>query len=119
MLKITVTGLEQLNRKFDGIKAEIERMIAEAEAELAPVMAANIARETPVRTGFLRSSESAAAQPPAVQFVATAEYASFVEYGTFRQAANPFIERGVDASEAEAEAAFQHALDGVAEGFDG
>lgn len=51
----------------------------------------------PVRTGFLQSTISADTDGYLCEAEATAEYAQYVEYGTWKMAAQPYFEPGVQA----------------------
>jgi hypothetical protein len=57
------------------------------------ILKENIQAEAPVRTGFLRDSIETNYKEGIV--VALAPYASYVNYGTYKMAANPFFERGI------------------------
>ena len=84
-LRLGLNSLADLApRIMDAVDAEME----DAAEELA-----YIAQElAPVRTGFLRSSiHVERIDHLALQVRADAEYAAFVEYGTHRQAAQPFM----------------------------
>ena len=91
---------------------EIAAAAARADEIAAPIIAASIAARTPVRTGFLLSQEQVfSAAPFSLTFEDSAHYASFVEY---RQ---HFLERGVEAAEAAAVAAYEDELAGLAVNF--
>ena len=51
--------------------------------------------ETPVRTGDLKEANDYDVQDKDVYIYNTKKYAPFVELGTFKQAPNPFMRRGM------------------------
>jgi len=52
---------------------------------------------TAVDTGELRDSESAKAEGGAVYLIAEADHASYIEFGTIKMAAQPFMRPAIDA----------------------
>jgi len=74
----------------------------DVEVELDPVGAdmKDIARSlVRVRTGFLQSTIYYMAKGMLLEFGATADYASYNEFGTSRMSAQPFMRPALDASE--------------------
>lgn len=96
--------------KYVVIFNRIPELIAavEAQSRLAPKLvadkiAADAKSRAPVDTGYLRSSihaESKSAGKEADVMV-DAPYAAYVEYGTFKMAAQPFLTPAVEAHKAE------------------
>jgi len=84
--------------KLAAFPGKIER---EVEMELGPVgadmvdIASSLVR---VRTGYLRSTIYHKATGLVLDFGATADYASYNEFGTWRMAPQPFIRPALDAS---------------------
>jgi HK97 gp10 family phage protein len=73
----------------------------EVEAELDVVGAdmEDLARSlVPVRTGFLRDSIYHKAAEFELEFGATADYSSYVEFGTSRMPARPYLRPALDGS---------------------
>ena len=82
--------------------AFLGRLEGEIERELDPVGAdmKDIARSlVRVRTGFLQSTIYYMAKGMLLEFGATADYASYNEFGTSRMSAQPFMRPALDASE--------------------
>lgn len=71
--------------------SEALRVCAETFLQLAQAI-------VPVDTGFLRSTLSSREDSSSVYFAATAEYAQFVEYGTFKQEAQPYFRPALEAA---------------------
>jgi HK97 gp10 family phage protein len=108
-LNITIKGADELAAALDQAPQGTEQVIATGNAAAAPIIKASTQRETPVRTGFLRSSEDVLVRGSRLEFRAEAPYASYVAYGTSRQRANPFPDRGVAAAEPEVIREFEQA----------
>jgi HK97 gp10 family phage protein len=78
------------------------RLEGEIERELDPVgadMEDHAKSLVRVRTGFLRSTIYHKATGLVLDFGATADYASYNEFGTPRMSAQPFMRPALDASE--------------------
>jgi HK97 gp10 family phage protein len=58
----------------------------------------NIKAETPVLTGNLKTSNRTEQDGDTGYFINDADYASYVEYGTYKQSPNPFMRRGITKS---------------------
>ena len=69
--------------------------------KIAEVGKDNIDSETPVDTGELKSKNNSKASGNTVIFYNTKGYAPFVELGTYRMRANPFMRRGINKSRRE------------------
>lgn len=115
-LSFTIRGATELDAKLSA--ATGEQVIAQADAAAAPIVAAGVARETPVRTGALVRSEDVFVRDKSLEFQATAPYASFVNYGTSRQRANMFMQRGAAAAETAVIAEFEREAELFAREFD-
>jgi len=84
--------------KLAAFKGRIE---GEVEAELDPVgaeMEAHARSLVRVRTGYLQSTIYHMASGLVLDFGATADYASYNEFGTPRMSPQPFIRPALDAS---------------------
>lgn len=64
----------------------------------------------PVDTGNLRSSISASSFGDGCECDASADYAQYVEYGTYKMDAQPYFEPALEAAYAEASVAWQEAI---------
>lgn len=71
----------------------INDMIDRRGQAMAAAMEAEANRLVPVRTGHLKSTIKAVYDPArkAIELSATAKYAMYVEYGTFKMAPRPFL----------------------------
>ena len=65
----------------------------------------------PVDTGNLRSSISARSLGDGCECDASADYAQYVEYGTYKMDAQPYFEPALEAAYAEASVAWREAID--------
>ena len=54
-----------------------------------------ITKETPVRTGELKSNNKVEKEDRSVTWYNNTEYASYVELGTYKMFSNPFMRRGL------------------------
>jgi HK97 gp10 family phage protein len=92
--KVSLVGLDALRRLRTAIPAAIRRQLEPALAKGAKAVAADARSFVPVATGTLQrgitSSGTGLTHVAAVGGPAAA-YAHFVEYGTSRQAAHPFM----------------------------
>jgi HK97 gp10 family phage protein len=83
------------------VAAQLQAAIEAAMEETAEAMAATAQSRAPVRTGFLRDSIHAEAETTAsgsqVTLSADADYALFVEMGTSRAHAQPYLRPAIDA----------------------
>jgi HK97 gp10 family phage protein len=93
MLRFTIDDPAAFARRLRALGQAAEKELRPALAELG-AEAAHAAREmAPQRSGRLRESiqVEAVADAPAVDVAATAPYAAFVEFGTLRRPARPFL----------------------------
>lgn len=110
-IRITIKGADELAAALDQAPQGTEQVIATGNAAAAPLIKSSTQRETPVRTGALRASEDVFVRGSQLEFQATQHYASFVQYGTSRQRANPYMDRGAAAAETEVIREFEQAAD--------
>lgn len=102
-VRMTITGSETLRRNLARL-AGAERRQAQADgleagARIAETHAKLVA---PVDTGFLRNSIQVDSVTPVEAIIAPhTEYAEFVEFGTSRQAAQPYMRPALDEHERE------------------
>ena len=91
-LEFEVIGLEELKRKFDRLSGENKRAINEALETVGKEIVYEAQRLAPVRTGRLRDSiYYMILYELALEVGASAPYALFVEYGTWKMHAQPFL----------------------------
>lgn len=92
MLKITYTGLEDMRELFASLPDSITEGMRKATKEAAVVTKDVAKRKCPVRTGKLRKSIFYEVKGT-FKFVVGAKtnYATYVEYGTTRMRAQPYI----------------------------
>lgn len=74
--------------------AQLERNKTSAYQSMGSIGVRYIKKETPVRTGDLRDGNSFYVEDD-LWFFNDVEYAKFVELGTYKQASNPFMRRGI------------------------
>jgi len=91
-LEFEVIGLEELKRKFDRLSGENKRAINEALETVGKEIVYEAQSLAPVRTGRLRDSiYYMILYELALEVGASAPYALFVEYGTWKAHAQPFL----------------------------
>ena len=89
-------GLSRLNKAIRNVRLVIPKSVKTGMRRGANLIRMEARRRVPVKTGFLRSTIGAEIRIPkrdiveAVAF-ATAFYAPFVEFGTSRNRAQPFL----------------------------
>jgi HK97 gp10 family phage protein len=102
-LKVTVEGLATLRDRLRAVRPAIEAALAPQLARGAAAVAADAKAFAPVRTGTLRAgiraTGSGLRHAAGVTGPATA-YAHFVEYGTSRMPARPFMRAAAQREEA-------------------
>lgn len=82
--------------------AKMKGDINSALDELGQVGVKNIKKETPVRTGELKKANDFEKEDDnRIAFTNEKDYAAFVEQGTYKQSSNPFMRRGIVASQKE------------------
>lgn len=85
-------GIIVKSNKLPNFASELQKKVDREVADIANKVAETARQHAPVRTGKLRDSiyvEDLGAGEYEIQ--ANAEYATFVEYGTARSAAQPFM----------------------------
>ncbi len=86
-MKAAISGLDSVQAMLDGINADLDaafKAAAEAVADEAKNMC-------PVDTGMLRDSIEVSSEGMNASINAGADYAAFVEFGTCKAAAQPFL----------------------------
>lgn len=95
MLEVKVEGLERFVEGMRGFRVDVQTAIREA-SEWTAMEAANRARSrAPVRTGRLRGSIQTLTASAESKVQVTAPYAGYVEFGTRRMRAQPFLRPSV------------------------
>ena len=94
-----IAGLSKLTAQLEqvGLAFTVEDLIMGANVILDEAQA-----NCPVDTGFLQASGFIQADGNDVQIGFEAPYASFVEFGTYKMAAQPFLRPALDEAEAAA-----------------
>lgn len=93
---------DQITPKLIGLTGKMQQGVVKAWDEVGPSLVELARSIVPVRTGFLRDSiyyavGQAEGGTPGLQFGASAEYAFWVEMGTRRMRAQPFIRPSLEA----------------------
>jgi len=105
---------EEVLAKLAKASQEMKRMVAE-ELDSTGVEMEGQAREiVPVRTGYLRSTIYHQVSDLTLELGASADYAPFVEFGTSRMSAQPFIRPAFDAGQ---QKLFEALIHGVMNAF--
>lgn len=83
--------------KEDEFKRHLSDAIASSLTEIGEVVVKSVKDEADSfkRTGHLRDSTASAIEEGSVIIYNDAEYAAFVELGTYKMGANPFMRRGI------------------------
>lgn len=81
----------KLDKNFDAVKKAYLETQAEALTEVGIVITAESQARTPVDTGRLRREQSYHVSGNQVDIGTNVEYAKYVEFGTSRQRAQPFL----------------------------
>lgn len=81
--------------------AAVEVEAQRKAAETAKKIEVDAKARAPVKTGHLRSSIVAQSAGKEAFVAAEAEYAAFVEFGTYKMAARPYLSPAVEANKAE------------------
>jgi HK97 gp10 family phage protein len=97
-ITVTVKGLDELKAKLDALPGQMlagaERAVADETEEVAQDMRDG----APYRTGELRESINAEHEGLEGRAVATAPYATVVEFGTSSQPSQPFAQPAAERS---------------------
>jgi len=94
-----ITGMSKLKAQLEavGLAFTVDDLV-----EGALVIAVEAENNCPVDTGFLRSTVFVQKTGDDVEIGFNARYASYVEFGTYKMAAQPFLRPALDSVEAEA-----------------
>lgn len=90
-LKIEVKNIDRVIKNIDKYGAEVQDKIKQVLADGGMKIQTEAQSRAPVRTGTLRASIEYKPEGMQVQVVATADYASFVEFGTRFMDPQPFL----------------------------
>ena len=109
-LDVTVTGTRELKAKLAHLSDAIKQGALERATMAGAMVIENRAKEiVPVRTGNLRRSihseiESTTANQAVARVGTNVEYGPYVEFGTRRMSARPFLRPALDEKGPEAQA---------------
>ena len=93
MIDIDLRGIANLQQAMKDFPSIVREELGKAVEELALLIEAKAKELCPVDTGLLRSSITPVVESWAAAFVGTnTEYAPYVEFGTKKMAAQPFLE---------------------------
>lgn len=92
-----IAGVELDTTRLDSLPDEVRRRAEEILEIAARQVEAAAKAEAPVDTNFLRDSFKVREKPLRRIIRATAEYAAYVEFGTSRQAAQPYFTPAIEA----------------------
>ena len=107
-----VTGADRLASTSAAAARDIADMPARVHAEAAQVVADEVRRVTPHRTGYLARSITPTPSSGGATITARASYAAPVNYGSKRNRPPArFMERGLDAGTEPAAEVYQEAVD--------
>lgn len=115
-MKVTVTGTADLQRKLSRMSDNVKgRNLAAATLAGAMVIEQRAKELTPVRTGNLRRSihsQLADSRPESAsaKVGTNVEYSPYVEYGTRRMSARPYLRPALDEKRAEARRVIKEAF---------
>jgi len=74
----------------------VDNNLTSSLEELGRLGVEEINAETPVRTGDLKASNSSLVEGNDLYFYNSKHYAVYVEFGTYKMYANPFMRRGMN-----------------------
>ncbi len=94
-LQVDVYGAQEIIAGFEGFGSDLERYVYDKILQWAEMVRQEAEFIVPVRSGFLRSTIFVEVEGWVAKFGAYAPYAAFVEKGTRRIMARPFIEPAV------------------------
>lgn len=77
------------------VQAHFSRGLRRAMAQISVVGLESIISETPEKTGNLKSRNSSDFDDTTATFMNSADYAAYVQFGTYKMGANPFFSRGL------------------------
>ena len=90
-VKISVNGVSEFQVAIDKLDEGLQAKVFECLAAWAASVKEEAMRLVPVKTGYLRSTIYATVQGWVATIGASATYAIFVEMGTRRMAAEPYL----------------------------
>lgn len=93
---MAIIGERELRRRLEQMLPRVKSEIEQALTDSALLVERDAKIKSPVDTGRLRSSlthvsEDSGSDNPSVKVGTNVEYAKFVEFGSSRQAAQPFL----------------------------
>jgi HK97 gp10 family phage protein len=91
------SGFEIVFNRIPEVIAAVEKSAQENVARVAREIEQDAKANAPVQTGYLRESIEAQVEGKSAEVVAGAEYAGFVEFGTYKMPAQPFMSPAIDA----------------------
>ena len=94
------------------VKAAMERAIEKGLTGAALLVEGDAKLRTPVDTGNLRSSLNHTVEPTEATVGTNVEYAPYVEFGTVRQAPQPYLRPALDENKAKINAIISTAIRG-------
>ena len=114
---VEIEGWEELEAKLKALGAEINAgaLLEDALMEGGEIVKGAIEAQAPVRTGQLSGSITVSTQGKQKHSIRIGPsgagfYGRFLEYGTSRMGARPFVRPGFDGSVSQAEAAISAAI---------
>jgi len=110
-LEIDLKKIERLRQAIKEFPEVLKEELGQAVLELALIIQNKAKELCPVDTGLLRSSINAQVESWAAAYVGTnTEYAPWVEYGTRRTPAQPFLEPAFEEGHKQADSVFSKAV---------
>lgn len=103
MIKVKLLGMQQLKNKLTKLTSGVKREFEQLNTRTAFSIERDAKKVAPVRFGFLRSGIKTNIYQGgmATEVVATKDYSAYVEYGTRRMKARPFMEPAWEKNKAE------------------
>lgn len=86
-IKVEISGFDGADAVLAGVRTDV----AEAVRKAAEAVAEEARRMCPVDTGALRNSIAVSSDGSRAEVIAGKDYAVFVEFGTYKTAAQPFL----------------------------
>jgi HK97 gp10 family phage protein len=116
---VTTEGVPQVLREFANLSAKMQRaVLRDALRSGARVVVASAKTKVPVRTGALKRGITHRVTVPqnglgeaTIGYDSKQFYGRFVELGTSRQAARPFLRPALDATQNQVEKVFREAVE--------
>ena len=118
MISFSVTGAEAIARKFATAAVVVPAVAVPTGLDKAALLVLRRAKQkTPVDTGTLKLSEIKIDVSPAERdVVAFADYSVYVEFGTYKMAAQPYMRPALDESQDQIQELLGHAVIATIEG---